>query len=83
MIADTQAKKKTPHAPARARLPLLRFRPGGVGLDGATWGAGNKCSGSDWKVCGKGARRDPLRYFVAVVPAEPFEGTHDASGEFA
>ena len=28
--------KKTPHAPARARLPLLRFRPGGVGLDGAT-----------------------------------------------
>ncbi len=28
--------KETPHAPARAGLPLLRFRPGGVGLDGAT-----------------------------------------------
>ena len=32
-------KEKTPRAPARARLPLLRFRPGGVGLDGATRGA--------------------------------------------
>ena len=31
--------KGTPRAPARARLPLLRFRPGGVGLDGATRGA--------------------------------------------
>jgi hypothetical protein len=30
---------KTPRAPVRARLPLLRFRPGGVGLDGATRGA--------------------------------------------
>src|SRR3954463_7526614 len=39
------AKKKTPHAPARARLPLLRFRPGGVGLDGATWGADDKSTG--------------------------------------
>ena len=29
----------TPRAPARARLPLLRFRPGGVGLGGATRGA--------------------------------------------
>ena len=29
----------TPRAPARARLPLLRFRSGGVGLDGATRGA--------------------------------------------
>ena len=31
--------EKTPHAPARAGLPLLRFRPGGVGLGGATRGA--------------------------------------------
>lgn len=29
----------TPRAPARAGLPLLRFRPGGVGLGGATRGA--------------------------------------------
>ena len=29
----------TPRAPARAWLPLLRFRPGGVGLGGATRGA--------------------------------------------
>ena len=78
-----RAKKKTPHAPARARLPLLRFRPGGVGLDGATWGADNKCSGSDWEMRGMGALGDPLRYFVAVVPAGSPEGTHDASGEFA
>src|SRR4051794_35340464 len=33
--------RRTPRAPARARLPLLRFRPGGVGLDGATRGAGS------------------------------------------
>jgi len=32
--------EKTPRAPARAGLPLLRFRPGGVGLGGATRGAG-------------------------------------------
>src|SRR5665647_2776191 len=32
-------KEKTPRAPTRARLPLLRFRPGGVGRDGATRGA--------------------------------------------
>ena len=31
--------RKTPRAPARAGLPLLRFRPGGVGLGGATRGA--------------------------------------------
>ena len=31
--------KKTPRAPVRARLPLLHFCPGGVGLDGATRGA--------------------------------------------
>jgi hypothetical protein len=36
-----EGKEKTPRAPARARLPLLRFRPGGVGLDGATRGASN------------------------------------------
>src|SRR5665647_1391372 len=29
----------TPRAPSRAWLPLLRFRPGGVGLGGATRGA--------------------------------------------
>ena len=34
-----QETRMTPRAPARARLPLLRFRPGGVGLDGATRGA--------------------------------------------
>jgi hypothetical protein len=37
--------RMTPRAPARARLPLLRFRPGGVGLDGATRGAGVKYTG--------------------------------------
>ena len=41
--AETQPRlpgtKKTPRAPVRARLPLLRFRPGGIGLDGATRGA--------------------------------------------
>ena len=35
----TRRHEKTPRAPARARLPLLRLRPGGVGLDGATRGA--------------------------------------------
>ena len=35
----------TPRAPARARLPLLRFRPGGVGLDDTTRGAGVKYTG--------------------------------------
>ena len=54
--------KKTPHAPARARLPLLRFRPGGVGLDGATWGAGDQCSGSGWEVPCSGHLRRPVRY---------------------
>jgi hypothetical protein len=40
--------KRTPRAPARARLPLLRFRPGGVGLDGATRGASIQCTWSRW-----------------------------------
>ena len=34
-----------PRAPVRARLPLLRFRPGGVGLDGATRGAVDSLQG--------------------------------------
>lgn len=50
----TPDTKKTPHAPARARLPLLRFRPGGVGLDGATWGAANQSSGSVWEAVHNG-----------------------------
>lgn len=29
-------KESAPHAPDRARLPLLRFRPGGVNQDIAT-----------------------------------------------
>ena len=37
--AEQRGKEKTPRAPTRARLPLLRFRPGGVSQDSATRGA--------------------------------------------
>ena len=51
--------ERTPRAPARARLPLLRFRPGGVGLDGATRGAGDDRTGLREQAAGPGrsARR--------------------------
>src|SRR5690606_16513959 len=40
-----RAKEKTLRAPSRARLPLLRFRPGGIGLDAVTRRASNSLPG--------------------------------------
>src|SRR3954451_7905714 len=65
-------RKRTPRAPARARLPLLRFRPGGVGLDGATWGAGNQCSGCGREVRALGTPEDQVGY--GEPPAATAEG---------
>ena len=57
-----RAEKMTPRAPARARLPLLRFRPGGIGLDGATRGAENQCNPLARSDAVTGTLRDRVGY---------------------
>ena len=58
----------TPRAPARARLPLLRFRPGGIGLDGATRGAENQCNPLASLDAVTGTLRDRVGYLRSCCP---------------
>ena len=74
-----EGTKKTPRAPVRARLPLLRFRPGGIGLGGATRGASlqfrrgcrtvpKPTAGMPLPVRGCDTHGKQVRFSVAVPP---------------
>ena len=57
-------KEKTPRAPTRAQLPLLRFRPGGVSQVSVTRGAPDRLS-LGWERAGE--RASPSQRRIRLV----------------